>query len=81
MRVKPLGPIRHLKQSRGYVDKVHRLPTMYEMTIVWLCIGVGVALPFVPPAIESWKNRLNMTKSEKLRSFDMQSANEEETVA
>ena len=81
MRMKSARLARNIQHSRGYVDQVPRFTTACEMTIVRLCIGIGVALPFVPPAIESWKNRLKMENSATIRTFDIQSANEEDTVA
>lgn len=78
MRIKSPRLVRNLQHSRSYVDQVCRFTTTCEMTIVRLCIGIGVTLPFVPPAIESWKYRLKIANS---ADSDIQSANEEETVA
>ena len=81
MKIKYPRLIRNLQHSRSYVNQVRRFTTAREKTLVGLCIGIGMTLPFVPPAIKSWRNSSKTANFAKVRSSDTQSANEEDTVA
>jgi hypothetical protein len=51
------------------------------MAIIWVCVGMGVALPFVPPAIESWNERWRLTKVEQTTFTDTQFPDSLETTS